>query len=301
MNIAIPVAHFVSYNTARYLVPAFEALGHEARIITQAEFYEDLPKVDLFFGCDSGGALNFPEKHRAKSAMWFIDSRRNCNPDLRNPNDDMTAAILADGGGWVFQAQKEDWERMIDQRVHRSAWLPLGADPDVWKPSGGEKTVDVVFCGNIWDGTRADLLVKIKDRHSYGHYLGEPEELAQMYSGGRLGFNISSFYGTDVAYDVNMRVFEVMACGIPLVTNYLPAMYELGMQAGWTHVEYRTAEEALVMIAEVLRWHQTRRDEMGRVGRQIIIDGHTYAHRMASALEVLEESGIIEETPPKKD
>ncbi len=298
MNIAIPVAHFVSYNTARYLLPAFKALGHEAQIINQAEFYKDHPEVDLFFGVDSGGALDFPEKHRPRSCMWFIDSRRNSDPAIRTPDDDTTAQILADGGGWVFQAQFNDWGRVVEKGIVRSAWLPLAADPDVWKPYGtAPKVHDVVFCGNIWDGTRADLLVDIKDRWNFAHMLGEPEELAEYYSRGRLGFNISSFYGTPWAYDVNMRVFEVMACGIPLVTNWVKDMGLLGFQPGETHMEYLDQAGALQAIEWVLGWDQSKRDSMGALARQIIIDTHTYTRRMASALEVLGESGIIEETP----
>lgn len=293
MNIVIPVAHFVSYNTARYLVPAFKALGHEAQIITQAEYYEDHDGVDLFFCCDSGGALNFPEKHRAKSTMWFIDSRRNSDPAIRNPDDDTQARVLTEGGGWVFQAQFNDWGRVVDKGIMRASWLPLAADPDVWRPWPEVRCYDVVFCGNIWDSTRADLLVEIKDRWKLAHMLGEPKDLAREYSRGRLGFNISSFYGTPWAYDVNMRVFEVMACGIPLVTNWVKDMALLGFQPGETHMEYLDPAGALQAIEWVLSWDQDKRDNMGALARQIIIDTHTYTRRMASALEILEESGII--------
>lgn len=295
LNVVVPVAHFVSYNTARYVVPAFEALGHSARIINQAELYGDLEGVDLIFGVDSGGALDFPQKHRPKCAMWFIDSRRNCSPDLRNPDDDLTAYRLYQAGGWVFQAQRLDRDRLLDQAIDRVTWLPLAADPEVWRPVGtAPKVHDVVFCGNVWDTTRANLLGEIRGRWDLEVAVGEPEGLAEHYSRGRLGFNISSFYGTDVAYDVNMRVFEVMACGIPLVTNALVDLGMLGFQNGYTHMEYLDPAGALQAIEWILAWEQAKRDNMGQLARQIIKEGHTYRHRIQNALEVLAEGGIID-------
>ena len=73
MNVLIPVAAYHAYNTAVYVERALKALGHAARVATQAEFYEDHPDVDLFFGVDSAGPLDFPEKHLPRTAMWFIE------------------------------------------------------------------------------------------------------------------------------------------------------------------------------------------------------------------------------------
>lgn len=294
MKVLIPVAHFVSYNTARYVLTAFQELGHDAQVITQAEYYEDQPETDLFFGVDSGGPLNFPEKHRAKTAMWFIDSRRNCNPDLRKPDDDTNAQTLADGGGWVFQAQKEDWRRNIETGVMRSTWLPLAADPNVWRPADMPKDFDVGFGGNVWDPWRQQMLDRIHAKGwKLGRWTGEPEDLALGYNRARVGFNCSSFFNTPVAYDINMRVFEIMACGIPLVTNKLRAMDEIGLCAGWHYMGYTNADMAMTQIRLALVRGEEKRKEMGDRARKLILDGHTYTHRIRHALEVLDAAGII--------
>lgn len=292
MKILIPVACYHEYNTAVYVERALIALGHDARVITQSEYYEDHPGVDLFFCVDSAGPMNFVEKHRAKSAMWFIDSRHNNNPERRKPDDDTNAKTLAAGGGWVFQAQYKDWERMVnDIGVFRSTWLPLGADPDVWKPYDTPKIYNVGFGGNIWDGVRREVLEQISKRWSLGQFTGTPEALALGYSACEVGFNISSFYGSPVDYDINMRVFEVMSCGIPLITNYLPELQDLGI---YEYVlVYRNQGEILPTIERALASPDSWLEDLGDSARQLIIDCHTYKHRMEEALDILTEAGVI--------
>lgn len=298
MNILIPVAAYHEYNTAVYVLSALQQLGHDARVITQGEFYEDPPGVDLFFGVDSAGPLDFPEKHLSKTAMWFIDSRHNNDPARRTPDDDTNAKRLSKGGGWVFQAQKPDWQRNVEQGAFRSCWLPLAADPSVWKPFDFPKEFDVGFCGNVWDATRQAMLEAISEQLSLFHIVQAPRQAAVELARCKVGFNISSFFGTPVAYDINMRVFEVMSCGLPLVTNWIPEMDELGMIDGYHLLAYRTLEElppALqrVLLAEL--FGTVGRMQMGQQARQLILDGHTYKHRMVEALEVLEEAGMFDD------
>lgn len=294
MRIYIPVACYHAYNTAVYVRRAFKAMGHDVEVITQAQYYEDLPDADLFFGVDSAGPLNFPEKHRAKTAMWFIDSRHNCDPARRTPDDDTNAKDLAGGGGWVFQAQKQDWERNVSQGVFRGTWLPLAADPDVWKSMNMlESQYDIAFGGNVWDGHRQEILDTLAMNYRFKHAMGMPEELALAYNQSRVGFNIPSFWGTPICYDVNMRVFEVMACGIPLVTNKLPAQDELGMVPFVHYMAYSRLKEIRAVIGQLLGDEDLRR-RIGTAARHLILEAHTYQHRMGEALSILAEAGMID-------
>lgn len=290
MNILVPVACYHEYNTARYVATAFQQLGHLARIITQAEFYEDHPGVNLFFGVDSAGPLDFPEKHLSKTTMWFIDSRHNCDPARRCPDDDTNAAKVAGGGGWIFQAQKQDWLRNLQAGTMQAAWLPLAADPEVWKPDlEVTRMLDVAFGGNVWDGTRREILDRIAKVYSLGTFIGSPENLASAYSSAKVGFNISSFYGTPVAYDINMRVFEVLSCGVPLVTNDIPELAEVGIMADYHCLTYHNLEEVLPKIQQAMS-----EPHLGERGREYILADGTYKHRMEHALEILAEAGMID-------
>jgi hypothetical protein len=292
-KILIPVAAYHEYNTAVYVEKAFRQLGHEARVVTQAGFYEDHPDVDLFFGVDSAGPMDFPEKHMSKTAMWFIDSRHNNNPTRRTPDDDTNARRLADGGGWVFQAQKQDWQRNIRQGIPASAWLPLAADPDVWKPLAMDKDYDVGFGGNIWCHERRAMLERIEHRWKLGYFVGKPADLTLGYARSKVGFNVSGWYGSPIAYDVNMRVFEVLACGIALVTNFLPELTELGILPEDTCLTYDSPDGAMSQIRVALQRGGVYRADMGQRARRLILDGHTYRHRMEEALEILKEAEMI--------
>jgi len=296
MKIAIPVAAYHVYNTAVYARRAFERLGHDTSVITQGEFYEDQPDVDLFFGVDSAGPLNFPDKHLHKTTMWFIDSRHNNNPSRRQPDDDTNAMKIHSGGGWVFQAQKRDWARNVEQGMLRCCWLPLAADPQVWwQATKTIKQYDVGFGGNVWDGVRADVLRRISERFLLNQVTGSPAELAAAYAESRVGFNISSFYGSPVCYDINMRVFEIASCGLPLITNRLPEMLELGFIDEHNCLTYGDIGQALRTIERVLGWTEGSRQAVGLRARSLILGGHTYVHRMEEALEVLQEAGVIED------
>jgi hypothetical protein len=288
VKIEIPVAAYHEYNTAIYVEKAFNAMGHEAKVITQAEYYEDRPDVDLFFCVDSAGPLRFPEKHQSRSTMWFIDSRHNNDPRRRQPDDDTNALNLAAGGGWVFQAQREDWLRNRNLGVSRSSWLPLAADPDIWKPNGSvTKTADIGFGGNIWCEQRRELLERIKRQWRLSHFTGTPDVLAKAYARCHIGFNVSGWYGTPVAYDINMRVFEIMACGLPLVTNRLSELDELGMVSDHHLLAYDSVEGALASIKLVLERGPDYRNTMGLNARHLILQRHTYRHRIEQMLEIL--------------
>lgn len=292
MKIHIPVAAYHEYNTAVYVERAFRQLGHEARIITQGEFYEDYPDVDLFFGVDSAGPLDFPDKHLSKTAMWFIDSRRNRDPAVRTPDDDTNAKKIEGGGGWNFQANVEARDHLIHAvKLQRVSWLPVAADPETWKPYDVDIQFDVGFGGNVWCGTRGELLARIGRRFKLGTFTGRPEVLARGYSQSRVGFNISSFYGTEFELSVNMRPFEVMSCGIPLITNALQELQWLGIISEHSCLTYDDLSQAMGAIEYALSKGEGWRREMGQRARLLILEGHTYQHRMQEVLEILEAAG----------
>ena len=71
------------------------------------------------------------------------------------------------------------------------------------------------------------------------------EEMAQTYSASRIVFNRS------IRNDVNMRVFEAVACGSLLVTNDLAENGQAELFADGVHlVTYRDADELLRIRAE---------------------------------------------------
>lgn len=308
MKIQIPVAAYVNYNPATFVEKALKELGHEA-FITQGQVLEDDASVDLFFCVDSGGPLTVQDSWASRCAFWFIDSRRNCDPKVRNPDDDSQAAKIFEAGGWVFQAQYEDTVRLKEKGVH-SHWLPLAADPDVWcdKPWAAEeeehliaegdalglkdlrsqleeKIWDVAFVGNCFDMVRHTLLLETLPNHFNFHWPGIEkaimEEGAKVYRQSEVGFNISSFYQQQWDYDINMRVWEIMSCNIPLVTNHVFGMDCLGITQQQGVYVYHDLEGIIPTIQYALS-----RSYAGN-NRKFILDNHTYKHRMQEALGII--------------
>lgn len=286
MRIQIPVAAYVNYNPATYLEKALNELGHEA-FITQGQVPEDDPSVDLFLCVDSGGPLVVQDSWAHKCAFWFIDSRRNCDPEVRTPDDDSQAGKIFKAGGCVFQAQLGDTVRLREKGIE-SHWLPLAADPDVW--SDEPKVIqiyDVSFVGNCYDPTRLEILGKLESQ--FGALFRWPgiegaimEDGAEIYRQSRVGFNISSFFGQGFDYDVNMRVFEVLSCNVYLVTNDVLGLRSLFGNSGDV-ITYENLDEIIPKLSLATSRSYTR----PCTGRQTILDAHTYKHRAEKILEIV--------------
>ncbi len=102
--------------------------------------------------------------------------------------------------------------------------------------------------------------------------------MARIYSASRIVFNRS------IGNDVNMRVFEALACGSMLVTNDLAenGLAEL-FQDGVHLATYREPGEMLEVIRYYLD-HADRREAIAAAGRAEAVGRHTYRHRMERLL-----------------
>lgn len=309
MNILIPIAAPLHYTTGVYLERAFTSLGHEADIVDQSQL-NALGKddADIFVCVDSGGPLNIPEAIMPKASMWYIDSRRNSDPAIRTPDDDTTAQKLLEHGGTVFQSQRRDVERLqgkLPSEFHsKIIWLPLAADPDVWSNepiSGQPKEYYLVAVSNCYDPERLGIYNTLSEEgllHWPGTEGAVMEEGAAMYRNAMAGLNVPSWFGTPECYDINMRVFEIMSCGCPLITNHLPELSVLGIEEGVHVFTYPTITqkrrdgatvsfvvEEVKKIIERFRQQPGLSGSMGVVARDLILKRHTYVHRAEVILE----------------
>lgn len=303
MRIAVPIAAYENGTTGEYCKRAFQKLGHEAETMSQYDMFRELPTdhFDLFFCVDSGGPMNLfmidLDKMQLlnKVAFWMIDYRR--GKDIKDPNDFKICDLINRMGGWVFQAQYEDMVDCLNRKLGRVSWLPLGADADVWSDKGDtNKTYDVGFVGNVWDNVRGQILEGISNaglKCSFqGHGSAYMEIGAELLRHSKVGFNISSFYNEPVAYDVNMRVFETLSCGIPLLTNRIPSLERLFGPNGEDFLfTYDAPHEIVSKLKEIIA-----RDDLQTLGqhaRAWIERYGTYEWRMTQALDTLRVNGVI--------
>jgi hypothetical protein len=245
-----------------FLVDALNALGADA------EFVKDERTLDCW-----GMQVN------GKIVVYLIDNRW---PHEREKEDPAAATLLA-RGALVCCAQRPDAERV------GAKWLPLAVTPGYRMPDKpSNKAHDVAMIGYVRDIARARLLTDVKARFSLCVEQGVfGDSAVEAYWSARVGLNIPTNYGDVNAYDsANMRCFEVLATGTPLVTPHEDYLAALGIEDGITCLTYRTADGALAAIRRLVD-NPELATQIGANGAKLAAARHTYEHRARTVLEWL--------------
>jgi GT2 family glycosyltransferase/tetratricopeptide (TPR) repeat protein/SAM-dependent methyltransferase len=250
----------------RELSQVIHACPDQLRSLNPSEF-------DLFVRVDDGLEYILPAALRPL-VWWAIDTHLDLDRCLAQ-------ARCAD---LTYAAQKPGAEALRRAGIASAEWLPLACDPNIHRPHETAKRYDFSFVGNLFPGPRAEL-IELLCRHFPSHFVGRAyfDDLARVYSESRITFNRS------IRDDLNMRVFEALACGSLLVTNELTAESGQGelFRDGTHFANYRDPEELL----DKLRFYVARpetRTKVERAGREEVVAKHTYRHRMQSILSAAE-------------
>ena len=155
--------------------------------------------------------------------------------------------------------------------------LGFAADPDYHKPHDVKREYDWIA---VWHncGDRIDATEAAYNAFPGGRWLWAGNELyADYISRGKCALN---YLRGDI---VNMRTFEVMAIGTPLINSRHEDMDYYGFVEGEHYLGFENVLEMLDQIA----WVQTNRDETNQMAlraREFVLSKHTYYHR---AMEIL--------------
>ena len=239
---------------------------------------------ELLLWVESG--MNFVPKDIASfgcpKACYLIDSHLNLDWHL-------TWARMFD---FVFVAQRHYLEAFKEAGCPEVHWLPLACDPDLHRKYNVEKKYDVGFVGsiNVNHGRRERLLERLCQHfevHAERCFL---EDMVRLYSESRIVFNNA------LKDDLNMRVFEALACGSLLVTDRAEGS---GLEEFFHHGEHLIIYEDSNLVETVQHYLECEdsREKIAREGRELVVARHTYAHRAAELERVV--FGSMEET--KKD
>lgn len=290
------LSHIISWYFCGQVLDGFEKVcrkkGFDFAVMDFPEYYFADPKsTDLFFGVDTSEFLDFTQvkdkELLKKTSFWYTDSRL-------NPKCDQSARYLTDNGGWAFECTSKDVERVKALGINRVSWLACAANPDIWSDVPKEPIkYRASFIGNLYEPWRGSIINDLQRDEALfwpGQIGAVTTEAAEMYRRSGCGFNVPTFYrgqheGNVVDFGVNMRVFEVQSCGIPLVTNYDDDLISLGFDKHT--VVYRDPSEIHNCLIQAIE----RRDELGKIGSDVIRSGHTYEHRAITALAFLK--GIL--------
>jgi len=188
---------------------------------------------------------------------------------------------------FVFLAQKGMVKYMRKIGCCRAFWLPLGCDPNVHKAAEGEVKFDIGFVGSthfMVNRQRVARLKVLEENFNLGFTFGlGSEDMAQAYGQTRLIFNAS------IAKDVNMRVFEALATGKPLVTNReaeANGLFDLFEDE--KHLVTYTDDNLVAQVQRCLdnpEWAAA----VGAAGQKEVLEKHTYGHRVRELLGVLQD------------
>jgi spore maturation protein CgeB len=231
-------------------------------------------QFDLFLRVDDGLDYRVPDDLRP-IAWWAIDTHLNFESCLARAKD----------FDFVFAAQRDGADRLRGEGIETATWLPLACDSEIHRKHDVPKEYDVCFVGNEFPGPRAELL-RVIQRKFLNCFIGQRymEDMATTYSAARIVFNRS------IRNDINMRVFEALACGSLLLTNDLAENGQAELFSNGVHLEtYRDADELVDKIAYYLE-HEETRERIAAAGRQEVLAKHTYRHRMEMVL--IESSGF---------
>jgi hypothetical protein len=164
--------------------------------------------------------------------------------------------------------------------VKKSYWFPNSYPDDLIQPLGGEKTVDVGFCGNIINrghvinsldkyGIRKDIFV-----------IGD--DMVDAINSYKIHLNCN------ISNDINYRTFETCGCGTMLLTNYTPGLEKL-FDIGKEIVVYTSIEDLDNKVKYYLE-NEDERNFIAESGHQRVKRDHTYFERSKKLIEIINEN-----------
>ncbi|RMD74601.1 MAG: hypothetical protein D6820_16410, partial [Lentisphaerae bacterium] len=180
-------------------------------------------------------------------------------------------------------------------------YLPLATDPDVFRIIPAHKAFNVVISGTP-SPPRLAILETLAEfepaifgprqlwekypqwmKYYQGCVIGE-EELNKLYNLTRVLVDISSPQNLDSA---NFTVFNGLASGCVLITNYKPALDEL-FRPEDPLVVYGNLEELHELTARILAASDAAQMMLAQAQRESILDRHTFKQRAERILAELD-------------
>lgn len=192
----------------------------------------------------------------------------------------------------VFVSHKPSIEKFIQDGIpaEKIHYLPWAAEPDVYRPVSIIEKWDWCFIGHMNNDFRIDLIDRFCREWPVGinGYLGwrmaeakghnVMDDCAKKFCQSRIVLNEA------VKDDLNMRVFEGLACKRLLLTEDIPAVRD-HFEDGTHLVLFKTIEEA-VQKARVLLGDDDLRNRIADQGYAEFLSKHTYNHRAREILKV---------------
>lgn len=191
----------------------------------------------------------------------------------------------------IFASHKPSIERMVKAGIDPAKihYLPWAAEPMCYKPFPVAERWDWSFIGYLNNPFRIELVDRfckefgVGDNGYFGNRQAEwtghniLEDAAKKFSQSRLVINEA------IHDDLNMRVFEALACKRLLLTEDIPAIHD-HFEDGKHLVLFKTVDEAAAEARYYLA-HDEERNKIAEAGYAEFLDKHTYMHRAKEILK----------------
>ncbi len=212
-----------------YFVYALKQLGYNNVNTINFRNYdnwkEQLNGCDLFLLCKGyGDAFN--------NRQLITAIKKTKIPCILFYPDDMhtfdLCRVLARNFEYTFHFSSTITKKLKEESVHNIETLNFAYDGRYFYPRVcKEYKYDIAFCGSIY-GERKNLIKKIGEKYDISILQLNNNDHAEEISKAKLVFNHC------IGQGLNMRVFETMACGRPMLCEKKDEMGELGFIA-YTH------------------------------------------------------------------
>lgn len=274
-------------STGFYLLWAFEKLGHEVTHVTPDKIHEIKPGGhDFYFRCDDGLKEGGWNAALHPSHYYAIDTHIESDWRLELAKGFDTVSVVHSDG------LKLPWSRSILAREEGKDlfWIPVGCDPEKHSAGQREKIYDGCAIMNFHNGLAGpriealDAFFKACGPIFYGNrtFL----DMAEKYAQSKLVFNRS------INGDANMRVFEAMASGSCLVTDWVEDLSRLGFLNGVHYVGYYGPGDLDDVTRHLLK-NDDQRERIAAAGQKEVLARHQYIHRMESLLKALNLKELV--------
>lgn len=265
--------------TGQYIYKELVKLNHRVEILSFKEKNEILKlHPDFILAIDDSSHYILDINYHPK-AIWIIDSHTSFVCDK----------VMAKSFDIIFVAQKEyvDKFKKFNTYVY---WLPLAADLDWHGKKDLEKIYDIAFVGQLGVGWRRKILLKLKKDYPNSFISSaDCKKIGEIYSQSKIVINYN------VNNDINMRVFEAMASGTLLITNQIKNNgFEELFENNKHLVVYDGTYKDLKEKIDYYLKNDEEREKIAQEGYKLILEKHTYKHRVDFILSKILEINKFE-------
>jgi Glycosyl transferases group 1 len=254
------------------------ALARLVPVVVEGPGHPSAPprEADRLLWVESGGTWlpDLEQLSTVPAGAWIIDSHRGAGWRAR----------LAWAFDVVFGAQ-EDFVAAVRALGVRAEWLPMAAPAELCGPGPdlGSRSYDVAFVGQRPPGSpRATIVDALQERFSFAPVDGfvPPDRMMDLYRSARVVVNLPW------AGDLNMRTFEATGARALLVTGPAQSLDTALPPETYVQVDDLSSAAWVTAVERVLG----DPDAQARADRayEHVVATHTYDHRAARVLEVLD-------------